>query len=221
MNFLSHFYFDRNTHSSELGLGLILPDLIHSHNKSWVFKPEKKEGEYEGKVLDLYNGWIRHKKVDKLFHNSPFFQEKTQGLKDKLQNAFSKSPVWSFFLAHITLELTLDSLLITQNKIQVNEFYALLEKVQSSAILEFLEINQVSDPRSFIPYFEEFLASGYLNKYVNPQELTYPLGRICYRIWKEKFTSEQNECLREAILDFCEQNQSRFMEIFDYIQGQL
>lgn len=221
MNFLSHYYFDKNSTKPERVLGLILPDLIHQHNKTWVFKPEKNLALYSGKTLDLLEGWKRHKAIDKYFHNSPYFKSQTQIIKEKLHTAFLKSPVWAFFLAHITLELTLDSLLITENLIDVEAFYSKLDQVDRDSLVEFLNINEVSEPESFLDFYTEFLNSGYLFKYRNPAELTYPLGRICFKIWKEKFTEEEVFSLRETILDFCKENRSKFLEIYEYIEIQL
>jgi len=221
LNFLSHFYFDRDTHNPELGLGLILPDLIHQHNKAWTFRPEKNLEPYSDKTLSLVKGWIKHKQVDKYFHNSPYFTSETSYIKERIQSAFSQSPVWCFFLAHITLELTLDSLLINESLVRVHDFYSLLEKVDEDAVLDFLEINGIHNGESFIVFFNEFLQSKYLLTYAQPEELTYPLGRICFKIWKEKFTDEQNKILKNTILEFCEKERTSFLSVFHYIKNKL
>lgn len=221
MNFLSHYYFDKSSSNPERILGGILPDLIHQHNKTWVFNPEKKKGDYSGKTLDLWEGWKKHKAIDKYFHSSPYFKSKTDYIKNKIYAAFLNSPVWSFFLAHITLELSLDSLLINENQVEVEEFYGKLKKVEPEPILEFLKLNQVSIGESFLPFLKEFIDSAYLEKYRNPADLTYPLSRICYRIWKVKFNNTEIECLRETILDFCDENRNKFLEIYLFIENQI
>jgi hypothetical protein len=221
LNYLSHFYFDQSTNRPEFALGLILPDLVHSHNKNWVIKPEKNLLLYEGSEKDIYLGWQKHKLIDKIFHGSEFFKLKTAIIKDSIQIAFSQSPVWSFFLAHITLELSLDSLLISEGKIGVESFYSILEKVDRKTLMKFFVLNKVQEPGSFLFYLDEFLSSGYLSRYEIAAELTYPLDRICYKIWKERFTADQNICLRETILNFCYQNKVDFMEIFQFIESQL
>jgi hypothetical protein len=93
--------------------------------------------------------------------------------------------------------------------------------VDPKSILEFLEINGLKEGDGFLEFYDHFLSSAYLGKYANPAELTYPLGRICYNIWKVKFTESEILSLRKAILDFCDQNQNNFLEIFDYIENEL
>ncbi len=221
MNFLSHYYFDHKTSKPELGLGLILPDLIHQHNSSWRMKPASHENLFEGRVMDLYSGWKKHQEVDKLFHNSLYFKEKTGFFKNKIKEVFFDSPIWTFFLAHITLELCLDSLLITGKFIEIQPFYALLEKVDTTSVLHFLRINGVKNPYTFIPFYEKFIRSAYLYKYSNPEEISFPLEKICQRIWAVPFNENQKAVLKESILHFCEENKSDFQEIFFNIYSEM
>ncbi len=221
MNYLSHYYFDKSCTDSEYCLGLILPDLIRNCNKTWILKPEKYLGDYDSKQKSLYQGWQKHLKVDKLFHTSKYFKDQTEKLKVGLKPALSNSPVYSFFLSHITLELSLDSLLLTEEKINIHHFYNTLKAIDRNSLLDFLVLNKIQNPESFINFLEDFISYRYLEKYASEEELTYPLSRICYKLWKYTFIEAEISLIREIIVKFCHENRNNFLEIFDYIKMNL
>jgi hypothetical protein len=133
MNFLSHYYFDRDVTNCYHILGIVLPDLLKNADKTIVLHPEKLRHPNEN-VNSIVRGWNRHLEVDRYFHSSEFFFEHSHELKKELLPAVVGSPVKPFFLGHIALELILDNLLITTDKITVHSFYEHLHGCEDKVI---------------------------------------------------------------------------------------
>ncbi|MGB4775981.1 MAG: hypothetical protein WBP45_12460, partial [Daejeonella sp.] len=112
MNFLSHFYFDRNTQDPNLVLGTVLPDLIKNARKDWNLYPQKREDRFihSQEMTSLLTGWKRHLQVDCCFHSSKFFAEHTRAIRLLIAPVLEDSVVRPSFFAHIALELMLDSI---------------------------------------------------------------------------------------------------------------
>src|ERR1700712_900418 len=127
MNFLSHFYFDRDTDNCYLILGTILPDLLKNADKTIILHPEKLIHR-DIEVNSIIKGWNKHLEVDRYFHSSEFFLTHSHQLKNVLAPVITGSPVKPFFLGHIALELILDILLITTNEIVVHDFYERMQE---------------------------------------------------------------------------------------------
>ena len=77
MNFLSHYYFERQNLNSNIVIGTILPDLVKNAEKEWNLFPQKNEELFnkDPKLNSLLTGWKRHLEVDLIFHSSDFFNE--------------------------------------------------------------------------------------------------------------------------------------------------
>lgn len=96
MNFLSHFYFDRDTNNHYLVLGIVLPDLLKNADKTIVIHPEKLH-HTDFKVNSIIQGWKKHLEVDRYFHSSGFFLTHSHQLKKQLLPVIEGSPVKPFF----------------------------------------------------------------------------------------------------------------------------
>lgn len=222
MNFLSHFYFDRNTPNAHIVLGTILPDLLKNANKNWNVHPEKHPALFEKSGLDtLLHGWKRHLQVDLFFHSSDFFTVKTQELKQLLIPILTDSPVRPSFLAHIGVELLLDHLLIEHQKVAINSFYDHLEAVNNDDLTVFLRQCNIEDTELFFKFFNSFKSSRYLLSYQKLENISYALQRICMRLWEHPFT-EKNTYDLTSVLEFYKiQLEIDFMVIFEEIEIRL
>lgn len=222
MNFLSHFYFDRNTPNANIVLGTILPDLLKNANKSWNAHPEKHPELFDKTGLDqLLQGWQRHLKVDLLFHSSDFFNNKTQALKQLLIPILKDSPVRPSFLAHIGVELLLDHLLIEHQKISISSFYDSLEAVKEEDLTNFLQECRVDDTELFFKFFNSFKSSRYLLSYQKLENISYALQRICMRLWERPFTEKTTSDLTSVLEFYKNQLEIDFMVIFEEIEVRL
>lgn len=96
MNFLSHFYFDRDVNDCYHILGTVLPDLLKNADKAIVLHPEKLHHS-DNRINSIIAGWNKHLEVDRYFHSSVFFLEQSHRLKLSLRPAIEGSPVKPFF----------------------------------------------------------------------------------------------------------------------------
>src|ERR1700749_4366155 len=182
MNFLSHYYFDRDVTNCYHILGIVLPDLLKNADKTIVLHPEKLHHHNES-VNAIIKGWNKHLEVDRYFHSSDFFLTHSHELKKKLLPAIEGSPVKPFFLGHIALELILDNLLLTNGQVTAEGFYDHLDGCEESVVDEFLRFAGLKNTGIFFKFYDDFKKSKYLNNYSNTKEIAYALKRICMRVW--------------------------------------
>lgn len=220
MNFLSHFYFDRDTTNCFHVLGTVLPDLLKNADKSIVIHPEKLS-HHDPDVNSIIEGWKKHLEIDRYFHSSDFFKYHSHQLKLALLPALTGSPVKPFFLGHVAIELILDNLLLTTGKITVGEFYEHLSSCNEEVIYRFLSFSGMKNPEIFLIFFEEFKRSRYLYSYSETSQVAYALKRICMRIWNSPFTADQEGILNTILTQYRHMIQTDFMEIFNWIERNL
>jgi len=222
MNFLSHFYFDRNTPNANIVLGTVLPDLLKNANKSWNVHPEKHPELFQQEGLpNILEGWKRHLQVDLLFHSSVFFNTKTQELKQLLIPILKDTPVRPSFLAHIGVELLLDHLLVEHQKIAINSFYDHLESVEEEDLIDFLKKSSIDNVELFFKFFNSFKSSRYLLSYQKLENISYALQRICMRLWERPFPEKTTQELTTVLEFYKNQLEVDFMIIFEEIENRL
>jgi hypothetical protein len=217
MNFLSHFYFDRDTDNCYLILGTVLPDLLKNADKTVVLHPEKLKHANPA-VNSIVKGWNKHLEVDRYFHSSDFFIHHSHQLKKLLLPAIEGSPVKPFFLGHIALELILDNLLLTTQKVTADGFYDHLNGCREPEVNEFLTSAGLTNTDIFFKFYESFKKSRYLYSYSQTKEIVYALKRICMRVWMDPFTPEQEEKMKVVLSAYRESLKDEFMLIFDEIE---
>lgn len=220
MNYLSHYYFDKDSNSPELILGGLLPDLVRGFQQKGVHKPSAfaESLNLEPGTAAILRGWQRHKAIDKYFHASSFFVQQTEELKQELLPYFKDSGTWTFFLAHILLEISLDALLIKTGRVDAGKLYAELEKADPLVIIRFFRLSGSDNAESFQKYLDNFIHLAYLHAYKKDEGIIYALDRICERLWKTRFTDKQKEGLALVIPAYLNQMEARFMQIFDEIE---
>lgn len=223
MNFLSHYYFDRQITDSNMVLGMVLPDLVKNADKHWNLHPEKhpEKFEHDSQLRAILGGWRRHLAVDKYFHSSEFFLEHTQHIRTAIAPILVTSPVRPSFLAHISLELILDSLLILEGVIDPASFYKQLSEANRDSTRKFLKLNSIDDTDRFIRFFDEFVESAYLHSYRESQNIMYALNRICMRVWDNPLNETQKLQLTAILLDYQQELRLGFMHIFEDIDSLL
>ncbi|TCC92215.1 hypothetical protein EZ428_10830 [Pedobacter frigiditerrae] len=223
MNFLSHFYFERQNHDENMVIGTVLPDLVKNAHKDWNLYPQKKEEVFIGdKQLNaLLTGWKRHLQVDLLFHSSDFFNTETAKLKQLLLPILNDSPVRPSFLAHIGVELVLDHLLVTNRKIDIASFYDHLNKVDDVLLNDFLKKSGSDDTDTFFKFLNSFRSSRYLLSYQKLENISYALQRICMRLWTHPFDEITVSLLTEQIALYKTLLEKNYLDIFEEIESKL
>ena len=220
MNFLSHFYFDRNVDNCYHILGTVLPDLLKNADKTIVLHPEKLH-HANNNINSIISGWNKHLEVDRHFHSADFFLEHSHQLKLQLLPAIEGSPVKPFFLGHIAIELILDNLLLTTGKVTADVFYDHLGGCKADVIEEFLSFAGLKNTAVFFKFFEGFKNSRYLYTYAETQQIAYALKRICMRVWKDPFTPGHEEAINKILVSYRESLLNNFMVVFDEIDVKL
>jgi hypothetical protein len=220
MNFLSHFYFDRDTTDCYLVLGTVMPDLLKNADKTVIIHPEKLI-HADGSVNSIIAGWNKHLLVDRYFHSSEFFLTHSHELKKLLLPAIEGSPVKPFFLGHIALELILDNLLLTTGQVTADGFYEHLDGCRQPVVDEFLTFAGLKETTLFFKFYDDFKKSKYLYNYSDTKEIAYALKRICMRIWKNPFIPGQEAQMTVVLTAYRKSIQGSFMDIFDEIEFKL
>lgn len=223
MNFLSHFYFERQNTNDYIVMGMVLPDLIKNANKDWNLNPQKDEYLFRDvpDYSDLLTGWKRHLELDQRFHSSAFFKAQTAILKQLILPVLQTGPVKPFFLAHIGLELVLDHLLITSNLVDAGHFYDQLTGANTDSLNGFLRLAGLPDQPRFARFLDKFISSRYLFSYEKMEHITYALNRICMRLWKDPFTEAQLAMLTVKLEEFKELLKNDFLTIYEELDRDL
>ncbi|MNK12362.1 hypothetical protein D3C87_304220 [compost metagenome] len=223
MNFLSHFYFERNNPDENMVLGVVLPDFIKNAQKDYNLYPLKIRHlfEEEPHQISILNGWKKHIEVDQIFHSSPFFQQRTNELKQLILPSCENSPVKPFFLAHIGLELVLDHLLTVDGLVNINTFYDQLTRANKTALNDFLHTSSLEDTDVFFKFLNSFISSRYLFSYQKIENISYALNQICKRLWKNPFTEIQLSELTAQLDIFKDTIKTDYPSIFKDIEEQL
>ncbi len=222
MNFLSHFYFERNKPDNEQSLGALLPDLIRFGDKDLHLFPHKKTAEelnLDGREKAIHQGWLRHTETDLYFHDSAFFKNKTEDIKAHIRAVLHGSGIKLFFVTHIALELLLDRRLLIDNWVHEQDLYSRLEKADRTALHSFLE--KSGAPEKSVKRIEEaiddFIAQDYLGSYRNMGQLSFALLKISSSYWPKAFNEERKESLTASLTDYESDLEHNYKAIFDEI----
>jgi hypothetical protein len=204
-------------------MGVVLPDFVKNAHKDWNLHPQKEEVLYLDNPFhqSLLKGWKKHLLVDKIFHNSTFFQEQTAVLKQIIIPSTVNSPVKPFFLAHIALELVLDHLLTVDGSISIGDFYTHLSSANTIHLQSFLQKAELPDQAIFDKFIDGFISSRYLLSYQKIENITYALNRICMRLWNNPFTEEQMRVLTANLLEYKTSIKENYKSIFVSISSDL
>lgn len=220
VNFLSHFYFSQAKDSPYYTLGSILPDLLRMHNSTWRVTLHIQSDTDEPQLNELLKGWQLHLETDRLFHNSDFFQQHSHGLRQHLRTILSREPFRPFFLAHISLELLLDHLLIRSNRVDTTRFYAHLEQCEPEILDRFFYAAGIHDYAPFYTFYDNFCEIRYVNDYGKLSSLSYAINQIGKRVWKVPFNDQEQDALCRVLEDYLTQMPD-YMRIFNSLEGSL
>ncbi|MGI4751553.1 MAG: ACP phosphodiesterase [Janthinobacterium lividum] len=220
MNFLSHFYFDRNCNDAYHVLGSVMPDLLRNADKEAKIKIEHLPAQQNMAITSIISGWKKHLEIDLHFHSSDFFKFHAHQLKLLFVPALAGSEVKPFFLGHIALELILDNLLLTNHTVFADDFYDHLKNAETDCICTFLELNHVH-PQQFLNFYASFIRKKYLYSYMQLDSVVHALKGICLRIWQNPFTQSQEAAVAKVVKYYTEILSVNFMLIFDEMEALL
>lgn len=192
MNYLSHYYLNRQQPSPYFKLGLLLPDLIPGFNAQMrraVFS-HKPQIEAEKQLLA---GIERHYLEDRIFHNLPGFAYYNR-LTKQLVLDHTQIRRRTFYLCHVAVEMMLDKILMQQKPELLDDFYHNLQQIELPVVdsyLAGLDRKHLADDlfRNFIWFTEK----QFLRKYVDMKSFTVALLRVFNRATGEEFTDADFE----------------------------
>lgn len=223
LNFLSHYYFNRLERSPGLTLGAILPDLIKNSDKTARLFPEKLDAQLwsNPELAAIKSGWDQHMAVDRIFHNLPFFHTHTHALRLLLVPVVQHTPIRASFLSHISLELLLDHLVLSEGLVRAQNFYEDLSKVSRADVQTFLKAANYEQIPSFMAFYDHFLTVQYVGMYSDLAEVSRALINICRRVWKFQFDPTQLEALEQVLAEYKERLLPIFRPVFKEIDAQV
>ncbi|MCD8740312.1 hypothetical protein LT679_06825 [Mucilaginibacter roseus] len=216
MNFLSHYYYERDNRNCYFVLGTVLPDLLKNADKSIVLHPEKLDHP-DSNISSLIAGWKKHLEVDRYFHSSEFFLEHSHALKLELAPIVEGTAVKPFFLGHIAIELILDNLLITTGEVNPDDFYDHLDSCADDTIASFLTFSGMENTDVFLRFFDMFKRDRYLHTYAETHQIAYALKRICMRVWPTPFTPAQEADIDRVLTTYRQKIINKYMTVFDTV----
>ena len=208
MNFLAHFYLDRDHPSSFFVAGAATPDLLSIYNSGLRIKAghvDHLPTEIRSHLEPLFlKGLERHFHADRVFHSSPLFASETVYFSRALENAFPEQDVArKYFVAHIILELLLDKVLIANNPDLLASYYKHFESLQP-----FAKIRKDSEEVSKHPlpnyesFLQKFTENKYLYHYTEYDHLIYILRRLLRRVGVEKSDYLEDQRFLKLMADF-------------------
>ena len=112
MNYLSHYYFDRDENNKYYNLGLILPDLARAHIAKLRINPYKNITFTTKEISSINDGCNKHFASDRKFHNWMTFVELTNKATDLIRESGDKDINRDYFITHIMVEILLDKILL-------------------------------------------------------------------------------------------------------------
>lgn len=220
MNFLSHFYFEKDT-SPEFIFGLILPDLFPGFNqhlrKSVNFSVAKNPS-----TQKIRDGISMHFLHDKIFHQTDFFKDMEIYMKAQFElDCFKNKRSRPFLIRHIYIEMLMDRILFMENHENGALFFYKLNQLSQNSVEEFFkELNTTESVGDFFVIFNRFLSSKFLLNYIDNDFFINALIRSYKRV--VSYISIENSDLK-LLHSFVERDSvalkpeiMRFFDSFEY-----
>jgi len=183
MNFLSHFYLDRDLNDSWFFLGVSTPDLVSIFDRNVRLKKNRmpliRENENSEAEISFYNGCLRHIEVDGIFHTSDFFAEETRIISQLLRKNYPKKELnRTFFISHVAFELILDKILIQETQGLVESYYEHMEKYSLEEQLKMTEWATRTKLPGYKSFLHKFITRKYLSYYTDWDHVVFVLKKI-------------------------------------------
>ncbi|MFK7922157.1 MAG: hypothetical protein AB8H47_09380 [Bacteroidia bacterium] len=226
MNFLSHFYLDRDISNPYFTVGASTPDLVSIFNRRVRLKanrmPDIKSGAVSPEQVAFYNGIHQHFEVDRIFHTSDFFHTETQLISKRLTDIFGAERISrGFFVAHILLELLLDKILLEHDPSLADTYYRHLEEVGIKQVSELTQWAVKQDLPRYEGFFSRYMDRKYLYHYADWQEVIIVLRRILMRVSIHRFEYLHSPRFLQFAHEYEAELTSHCFEAFDAFQKTL
>ena len=187
MNFIAHFFLDKEHPQGLFAIGVATPDLLSIYNAELRIKKAHLKGldssGFSDDELFFLEGIRRHFYADGVFHSSAFFFEETGYISDLLIEFFPKTEIpRKFFIAHVLLELLMDKVIIQDNPGILELYY---DHYQSTNGIRVKNITEKISGRK-LPHYERFMEKftrqQYLQEYRRWDHIAFVLRRVLQRV---------------------------------------
>jgi hypothetical protein len=207
LNFLSHYYLDRDNPSTYFKLGLLLPDLIKGFNQRMRKNVSACHPRSEEHIA-ISQGIAKHHLADKIFHSLPAFELLQANFKSELKSLqLLEALPRSWFLAHIAVEMMIDRQLLKLYPHLCVEYYNALATVSQPLVEKyFTEMGCNPLYSDFFGNFKVFTERRFLQYYHSDDHFTEALLGAWYRATGNKVDAEVRRRTQEALLKFEQQN---------------
>lgn len=225
MNFLAHYYLDRDNPSGFFVIGAATPDLLSIYNSGLRIKAghvDHLSAEAKEKTEPMFlAGLNRHFHADRVFHSSPLFSSETHLLSVMLEDGFPEQDIpRKYFIAHILLELLLDKVLIRHNPRLLNDYYRHFELLKPfEAVRQATETVAAHPLPNYESFLMKFVENRYLHHYTENDHLIYILRRLLRRVGVEKGGFLEDDRFPRLMDEFEGRIEGYYEQFFDEIRA--
>jgi len=201
MNFLSHYIVLPEHDNSYLTLGCIFPDLLRETKPQFDTLYEKTRHSKEYSTISLVEGIKNHVDTDAYFHNSDFFSKWTKHLASAIRkDERIKMNRYTYFLAHILLEMYIDKYYIMKDFVQVERFYDLIRQTSEDTLrVFFYEYVVQFDFDLFKEKKEVFLKRAFLKDYVQDDFILTAADKILQKVGIQNINQSDKKLILQII----------------------
>jgi len=218
MNYLSHYYILREYDEPAFALGKIIPDLLRVFGPQHKIRKARNIEAPHGPGEWMMKGAFVHLESDRLFHCSDYFETESQHLKEAIR-AGSSIRKYSYFYAHIFLEMLLDRLLVKKYPELGLRFYEDLERIEESDVQAFFVLKPIAvDAGAFMQVLQRFRQSRYPFEYVHDSCFLYAFTRILHQSGLPPLSLEDRDFVIERIHKSEERLEGEFLRMLGDIE---
>ena len=200
MNYLSHYYFDRDEDNKYFNIGLILPDLARSHIAKLRINPYKNITFTTKEISSMNDGCNKHFASDRKFHKWMTFVELTNKATDMIRESGDKDINRDYFITHIMVEILLDKILLDKNPSLADDFYAMIDSVETDWILKFMRYAGLQDDELWKGQHRRFMKAAFLKSYTSIENVIEAVEGVCANLDMIELNDDQ----RNLLIEICE-----------------
>jgi hypothetical protein len=217
VNYLSHYYFDRDEDNKYFNIGLILPDLARSHIAKLRINPYKNITFTTKEIASMNDGCNKHFASDRKFHNWMTFVELTNKATDMIRESGDKDINRDYFITHIMVEILLDKILLDQNPTLADDFYAMIDSVEMDWILKFMRYAGLQDDELWKGQHKRFMKAAFLKSYTSVENVVAAVEGVCANLGMIELNDDQ----RNLLIEICEAIEPELARSIDALEIQL
>ena len=201
MNYFSHYLLIPDQQNEYSTLGCILPDLLRDKkiDSSYYLSNDFSHKNVQHQSLSF--GIKNHIESDALFHNSTFFKSKTKQLARAIRNSDKISlSKYTYFVAHILLELYIDHLLVQDYPNILDQFYVQLDQTNDTVLENYFQkFLPYNDFELFLLKKDKFVSSKFLTNYSQLKNIGSFLSYVLEKVSIEKLSADEQIALVDLI----------------------